>query len=96
MPVTVGHPRDTVGNLISARSPEVFDRYRVGTVFAANVRDGSLNGEAWIDVEAANRFEPLASPEPLATGYASQSEPGRPLAMPELFATAKAGCGCGG
>jgi hypothetical protein len=57
VPVVIGHPRDAQGTPISARSPEVFAQYGVGTLYRARLGTGqrgtqrvpSLQAEIWLD-----------------------------------------------
>lgn len=58
--VAPSHPTDETGQNVSARSPEVQNKYGVGTVYNARIRpkDGALVGEAWLDVEAARQKYP--------------------------------------
>lgn len=51
VPAVVYHPS------MSAGSPEVFDRQRIGTIFNANYADRKLIAEAWIDVLRARQVD---------------------------------------
>jgi hypothetical protein len=57
VPVTVQHPSKD-GQHISANDPNTLEEWSIGRIF--NVRDdnGSLVGEAWIDVALANELAP--------------------------------------
>lgn len=58
MPIVLDHPTKD-GKPISARSPEVLEKYGMGTVYEAGVNnDGHLEAEAWFDVENTNRVKP--------------------------------------
>jgi hypothetical protein len=60
MPVVVYHPLDINGQPVSARTPEVFSTSEIGRVYnaRATATDPTLIGEAWLDVEDANRVDP--------------------------------------
>lgn len=54
-PVTLGHPQRD-GAYVSAASPDVWEKERIGTLFNARVVDGEkLHVEAWIDPDALVR-----------------------------------------
>lgn len=81
VPVTVGHPADHDGEFQSANSPEVLSSWHVGRIFNAKMEGDKLKGEAWIDVERAEKVSPglvaqLESGEPMdvSTGYFSKHE----------------------
>lgn len=59
MPVVVNHPQQD-GHHVSARTPEVMDRFGIGTVYNARVRakDGALRGDAYLDVVETQRKYP--------------------------------------
>lgn len=81
VPVTVTHPKDADGNDISANSPDVLQRYQVGTIFNATVEDAKLKAEAWVNVQKAGSelVERLKNMEAMdvSTGYFSQIEGGQ-------------------
>lgn len=54
-PVTLNHPRNDHGDLVSANSPDIMEKTRVGTLFNVNSPDQgeSLEGEVWIDTAKA-------------------------------------------
>jgi len=54
VPVTLGHPKDTEGEPISANSPEVLSAYCVGYLFNVQFdpNGAKLRGEVWVDIEA--------------------------------------------
>lgn len=81
MPVVVNHPTNN-GKPISARSPEVLERYGIGFVFNTTTEDGKLKAEAWIDLDKAalvdNRIvDSLLSGNKieLSTGLFTDNEP---------------------
>jgi hypothetical protein len=49
IPVVVHHPEDR-GEFVSANSPDIEDREKVGTIFNTEFTDGKLRAEAWINV----------------------------------------------
>lgn len=55
VPVTVQHPESDFG---SANDPATLAKWGVGTIFNASYVDGVLRGEAWIDVQKANKVAP--------------------------------------
>lgn len=57
MPVVVNHPTDGDGNYVSARDPDVLEKYGIGYVFRANW-DDKLLAEAWIDEDDVRRVSP--------------------------------------
>lgn len=90
VPLVVYHPTWN-GQHVSARDPDVLDRYWVGNVYRARFlprgRDGRarLLGEGWFDVEATRRIDPrvweaLNSNQPieLSTGLFTENEPVAP------------------
>jgi hypothetical protein len=58
VPVTVHHPQDDGSAFISANSPQVLSKYHVGRIFNAELDGDTLKGEAWIEVERANKVMP--------------------------------------
>jgi len=56
-PIIVYHS-ELNGVEVSAASPEIFERQRVGIVFNASFVDGKLKAEAWIDEVKANLVDP--------------------------------------
>ena len=80
--VTVGHPTRQDGTPLSAKSPEVFDRFGLGVINAARIVQGRLEADLWIDVELARRNAPqvlakLKAGRPLevSTGLNIDQEP---------------------
>lgn len=75
VPVTVTHPKDSNGNDISANSPDVLEKYKVGQIFNAKVEDGKLKAEAWVHVDKAGEelIDRLQSMDAMdvSTGYFS-------------------------
>lgn len=57
IPIVVNHPTDWQGNSLSARDPEVAERYKVGYVYRT-IFNGRLKAEAWIDEDLADRIDP--------------------------------------
>lgn len=55
VPVTVQHPKSKFG---SANDPDTLAKWAVGTIFNASYVDGVLKGEAWVDVQKANKIAP--------------------------------------
>lgn len=87
VPLVVYHPTWN-GQHVSARDPDVLDRYWVGNVYRArflrNTRDGRarLVGEGWFDVNATQRVDRRVwnalmegSPIELSTGLFTDNEP---------------------
>lgn len=56
MPIVGRHPVLN-GVHVSARRPDVLDKYGLGTVFHAKAVDGVLDGEAWLDVALTSAFD---------------------------------------
>jgi len=57
VPIVINHPQKD-GKYISARQPEVLEKYGVGYVFNAQIKNGNLDGEAWVDLAALHRIDP--------------------------------------
>jgi len=57
VPIVINHPQKD-GKYISARQPEVLEKYGVGYVFNAQIKNGNLDGEAWVDLAALRRIDP--------------------------------------
>jgi predicted GNAT family acetyltransferase len=57
MPIVVNHPEDELGKKVSAREPEVIQKFGIGQVFNAKGGD-KLTAEAWIDIEKTLAVEP--------------------------------------
>lgn len=57
-PVTLNHPADTDGNLVSANSPGIAERTQLGVLYNVDVTDDGemLEGEVWIDEMKANHI----------------------------------------
>lgn len=76
MPILLGHPKG------SGRTPDIINKYGVGTVFNAHFHQGRLRGEAWLDVlrlrtlapESLSRVQAGGSLE-LSTGFFSGFDP---------------------
>ena len=84
VPVTVGHPQQG-GDYTGANDPALLETWAVGQIFNAHVADHALRGEAWIDVERAERVAPglvaqIQSSDvemDVSTGFFSKEEPRR-------------------
>ena len=66
MPLVVRHPKDVDDEdvMVSAMSPEAWDRYWTGQLFGSEVDEaGVLKGEAWFDREATERHDEALSDE---------------------------------
>lgn len=58
MPLTLGHP--VINNRhVSARSPEVLEKFAIGFVFNAKDSNGKLQAEAWFDISRTQALAPL-------------------------------------
>lgn len=74
-PLTLGHPRNSNGELISANSPEVAEETWLGFVFNNQPEEDAVSGEAWFDKEnvkkagkkAVNAIQRLKAGRPLST-----------------------------
>ena len=81
IPLVAYHPTNN-GQPTSARSPDVFNRQRLGVIFNAAVNsEGKLQAEGWFDVEQTQRvdnriFAALQSSQPieLSTGLFTDNE----------------------
>lgn len=56
MPMVLNHPQDSKGEYVSARRPDILDKYGLGFVFNSNTKE-SLKAELWFDVENCNRVD---------------------------------------
>jgi hypothetical protein len=81
MPITNGHPVDETGQAVSARHPDVLEKYEIGRVFQANY-DGRLTAEAWLDEQLTRNKAPqilkaihLNQPVELSTGLGTEDNP---------------------
>ena len=81
MPIVVNHPTNDKGDAVSARSPDVLDRFCVGRVFNAQV-NGKLSAEGWFDIQKTRKLCPSTydklvknQPEELSTGLFTDNEP---------------------
>lgn len=52
-PVTLNHPRNEHGDLVSANAPSVAEKTWLGYLFNTDATDGGMEGEIWLDVENA-------------------------------------------
>lgn len=57
VPVTLGHPETGRGN-VPANSPEIIEKWGVGTIFNSRLDGEMLKAEAWIDVAKAENLKP--------------------------------------
>lgn len=80
VPLVVYHPMEN-GKFVSARSPEVLEKYGVGLVLRAGF-NGKLRSEAWFDIDNTRRvdervLQSLENNEPLelSTGLSAELEP---------------------
>lgn len=64
IPLTVYHPTNGMGGMLSARDPDVYERQGVGRVYYSRksidnaTGTGKLVAEAWFEVEAVRRVDP--------------------------------------
>ncbi len=54
-PVISNHPFDTMGNPLSANTPEIAETLQFGYIYNAEF-DGDLKLEAWLDIESARKM----------------------------------------
>lgn len=80
MPITDGHPTNSSGRPVSARSPDVLEQVGLGFVFHAQF-PGKLRGEGWFDVERTRWVNPKVydalrrgKPFELSTGLYTENE----------------------
>lgn len=57
MPMMLGHPYDPMGKPVSARDPDVEEKFRIGTVYKARVTN-KLGAEGWFDVALLRKIAP--------------------------------------
>lgn len=81
IPVVVDHPKED-GNFISANSPAVLDREKVGRVYNVYMDGNKLRGEAWIEQGRLGTVNSTAlsyiknkQPLEVSVGYFSDQEP---------------------
>lgn len=62
-PVTLNHPADADGNIVSANAPAIAERTQLGMLYNVDTTDGGemLEGEVWIDEMKANHIGDDAS-----------------------------------
>lgn len=60
IPIVVQHPQDQTGAFISANSPQVIDREKVGRVYATQMENSKLKAEAWIELSKITQVSPVA------------------------------------
>ncbi len=59
IPLTLGHPSDPLTNVpLSARSPHVVNRVKLGEIYEDHVENGHRKGEAWFDEELTKNKSP--------------------------------------
>ena len=58
MPLTLGHPTNSSGEHTTARSPSVFKKFALGTLYNVHFVGNKLTGEAWFDVGLVKRRSP--------------------------------------
>lgn len=80
IPIVVNHPMKD-GMPVEARSPDILDKYQIGTVFNARY-NGKLVAEGWFDVDRTRKtnigiYQRLVNNEPqeLSTGLYTDNEP---------------------
>lgn len=80
IPIVVNHPMKD-GIPVEARSPDILERYQIGTVFNARY-NGKLTAEGWFDVERTRKvntgvYDMLLNGRPieLSTGLYTDNEP---------------------
>lgn len=80
IPIVVNHPMKD-GVPVEARSPDILDKYQIGTVFNARY-SGKLVAEGWFDVDRTRKtnigiYQRLVNNEPqeLSTGLYTDNEP---------------------
>lgn len=80
IPIVVNHPMKD-GIPVEARSPDILERYQIGTVFNARYK-GKLVAEGWFDVERTRKvntgvYDMLLNGRPieLSTGLYTDNEP---------------------
>lgn len=56
IPLVLGHPEDSDGNKISARSPEIIEKVGLGYVFNTEFKD-DLRAKAWFDADVLRMKE---------------------------------------
>lgn len=55
-PIVVNHPFE-MGRPVSARSPQIIEKYGIGHLYSAEVRGGKLIAEGWFDVEKTRKVD---------------------------------------
>lgn len=55
-PLTLNHPRNAEGELVSANSPDIAEKTWLGYVFNSKPTDSAVDGEAWLDIENAKEI----------------------------------------
>lgn len=80
VPVTIGHPQENE-SFVTANRPDILEQWCVGRIFNAQVKGDALVGEAWIDVDKAERVYPglvarivKSSTMDVSTGYFCEEE----------------------
>lgn len=80
MPIVLGHPTVN-GEAVSARYPEILEKYQLGFVFNAKAGD-NLDAEAWLDIELCKKLDgriitaiEANNPIELSTGLFTEDSP---------------------
>ena len=80
IPLVLNHPTLN-GEQVSARDPEVLDRFGLGMVLRSRADSGSLKAEAWFDVQQTKKLSPVlwnrlqtGQPIELSTGLFTDEE----------------------
>lgn len=84
MPIVTPHPSDEEGNPVTARRPDILQKYGIGYVYHTKVEtaESPLAAEAWIDVENTKRIRPdiltrleAGDPIEVSTGLYTMNHP---------------------
>lgn len=82
VPLTIGHPFDSYGQNVSARSPETLDKFQIGYVFNDRVENGNRLADGYFDVEWTKAKAPevyaainAGKPMELSTGLYTSNVP---------------------
>lgn len=57
-PITDGHPKDEIGNVVPANNTTVLNKYKLGMLLNAYGEKGNQKAEAWLDVELCQKKRP--------------------------------------
>ena len=58
IPVVIEHPVDSEGTAVSANTPPILEKVRIGHFFNVGIDGVKLKGEAWINIEKAKKVRP--------------------------------------